>query len=216
MAVENALEPYHIGIVHPTSLETLQLEAGVNEYHGQNSILYAPVGNARVNRQQRMLKKQFAIDYACEGYMSVYLFPFTMISLTHGHSYSLQHFFPLARDQDSCHFSSRLLLTHAAGGNVHKILAPLFASTAQVNRKVFAEDHEVCKLVPRASWSMAPLRYASVAEDKIGRFRGGLPGVSRAEIWGYEFAYLSSHKIHGVVHRRRRRISGHKFTTRLI
>jgi phenylpropionate dioxygenase-like ring-hydroxylating dioxygenase large terminal subunit len=171
VAVENALEPYHIGMVHPETLGTLELEAGNNEYHGQNSIWYAPVGNQRLNKQLRMLKKQFAIDFGYEGYMSVYLFPFTMISSTYGYSYSLQHFFPSARNEETAHFSSRLLLAHAASEQAKKIIAPLFASTAQVNRKVFAEDHEVCKLVPRTSWSMEPLKYASVAEEKIGHFR---------------------------------------------
>jgi len=171
VAVENALEPYHIGMVHPDTLGTLQLEAGVNEYHGQNSIWRAPVGNARVNKQLRMLKKQFAIDYGYEGYMSVYLFPFTMISSTYGYSYSLQHFFPSSRSDELTHFSSRLLAAHAASEQAGKIVAPLLSSTAQVNRKVFAEDHAVCQLVPWGSWSMAPLRYASVAEEKIGWFR---------------------------------------------
>jgi len=171
VAVENALEPYHIGMVHPETLGTLQLEAGRNEYHGQNSIWYAPVGNQRLNKQLRMLKKQFAIDFGYEGYMSVYLFPFTMISSTYGYSYSLQHFFPSARGADTAHFSSRLLLAHAASEGAQKILAPLFSSTAQVNRKVFQEDHEVCQLVPRTSWNMEPLKFASVAEEKIGHFR---------------------------------------------
>jgi len=171
VAVENALEPYHIGMVHPETLGTLHLEAGRNEYHGQNSIWYAPVGNQRLNKQLRLLKKQFAIDYGYEGYMSVYLFPFTMISSTYGYSYSLQHFFPSARNDETAHFSSRLLLAHAASEQGQKIIAPLFSSTAQVNRKVFAEDHEVCQLVPRTSWNMEPLKYASVAEEKIGHFR---------------------------------------------
>jgi hypothetical protein len=47
----------------------------------------------------------------------------------------------------------------------------LFNSTAQVNRKVFEEDHDVCKLVPKTSWNMQPLKYASVAEEKIAHFR---------------------------------------------
>lgn len=171
VAVENALEPYHIGMVHPETLGTLQLEAGHNEYHGQNSIWYAPVGNARLAKQLRSLKKQFAIDFAYDGYMSIYLYPFTMISSTFGYSYSLQHFFPAARGEEVSHFSSRLLTAHVASEQASKILAPLFNSTAQVNRTVFEEDHEVCKLVPKTSWNMQPLRFASVAEEKIGHFR---------------------------------------------
>jgi phenylpropionate dioxygenase-like ring-hydroxylating dioxygenase large terminal subunit len=171
VAVENALEPYHIGMVHPETLGALELEAGTNEYHGENSIWSAPLGNRRTDKQLRGLKKYFAIDYGYEGYMSIYLFPFTMISSTYGYSYSLQHFFPSGGGRESTRFSSRLLGAHVAGEPARALLAPLFASTAAVNRKVFEEDHEVCKLVPKTSWSVAPLAYPSDAEVKIDHFR---------------------------------------------
>ena len=31
-------------------------------------------------------------------------------------------------------------------------------------------DHEICKLIPRDSWSMEPLKYASEVEAKIDHF----------------------------------------------
>jgi phenylpropionate dioxygenase-like ring-hydroxylating dioxygenase large terminal subunit len=171
VAVENALEPYHIGMIHPTTLGTLDLEPGHNEYHGQNSIWYAPVGNQRLARQLRSLRKLFAIDFAYEGYMSIYLFPFTMVSATYGYSYSLQNFFPSATNPDATHFSSRLLTTHAASEQAGTILGQLFSSTAEVNRKVFDEDHDICKLVPRSAWNMQPLKFADPSEAKLEHFR---------------------------------------------
>lgn len=170
VAVENALEPYHISMVHPETLGTLELEAGSNEYLGRNSVWYAPLGNARVDKQLRSLKRHFAIDYGYEGYMSVYLFPFTMISSTFGYSYSLQHFLP-AQDGQNTHFSSRLLGTHLANERAAQLLTPLFTSTAAINRKVFEEDHQVCQLVPKSSWSTAPLVFPAASEAKIEHFR---------------------------------------------
>lgn len=171
IAVENALEPYHISMVHPETLRTLDLQAGVNDYLGINSVWHAPLGNERVARQLRSLKRHFAIDYGYEGYMSIYLFPFTMISSTFGYSYSLQHFFPAANGQESTHFSSRLLGAHLANERAGQLLAPLFASSADINRKVFEEDHAVCQLVPKSSWSPAPLAYPAASEAKITHFR---------------------------------------------
>lgn len=171
VAVENALEPYHIGMVHPDTLGALELQAGANVYHGANSVWTAPLGNARVVRQLASLKRHFAIDFAYDGYMSIYLYPFTMISSTFGYSYSLQHFLPAAGGAERTHFSSRLLGAPVAGPRAAQLLAPLFASTAEINRKVFDEDHEVCRLVPKSSWTPAPLRYASVTEEKIDHFR---------------------------------------------
>lgn len=170
VAVENALEPYHISMVHPETLGALGLQAGTNDYLGCNSVWRAPLGNERVEKQLRALQRHFAIDYGYEGYMSLYLFPFTMISSTFGYSYSLQHFLPAA-DGQSTHFSSRLLGTHLANERAAQMLAPLFASTAAVNRKVFEEDHQVCQLVPKTSWSMAPLAFPAASEAKIEHFR---------------------------------------------
>jgi phenylpropionate dioxygenase-like ring-hydroxylating dioxygenase large terminal subunit len=171
IAVENALEPYHIPLVHTGTLATLGLGDGVNEYHGENSIWRAPVGNARIHKQLHSLGKQFAIDYSYEGYMSIYLFPFTMISSTFGYSYSLQNFFPHAREGETTSFSSRLLTVHAAGERAAAILGPFLNSSAKVNRQVFEEDHAVCKLVPKESWSTEPLKFASRMEEKISHFR---------------------------------------------
>lgn len=171
LAVENALEPYHISMVHPETLGMLQLEAGTNEYHGENSIWYAPVGNARVKRQLQSLKRYFNIDYGYDGYMSIYLFPFTMISSTFGYSYSLQNFFPADQAELGTNFTSRLLGTHLASAQGQQIIGPLFDSTAAINRKVFEEDHTVCKLVPADSWSVQPLPFPSASEEKIDHFR---------------------------------------------
>lgn len=171
VAIENALESYHVEMVHADTLGTLALEPGHNVFWGSNSACYFPIGNKRIDKQLRSLKRLFAIDYGYEGYTSIYLYPFTMISSTHGYSYSLQHFMPSADGAASTHFSSRLLAARSAGERSARLLEPLFASTAQVNRKVFEEDHEVCRRVPKSSWSMEPLTYASDEEERIVHFR---------------------------------------------
>lgn len=171
VAVENALEPYHIPLVHTGTLATLELKDGVNEYHGVNSIWRAPLGNARIEKQLRSLAKQFAIDFSYEGYLSIYLFPFTMISSTFGYSYSLQSFFPHAKEGEITNFSSRLLAVHPASERATAIVGPFLNSSAKVNRQVFEEDHEICKLVPKTSWSVEPLKFASRQEEKVSHFR---------------------------------------------
>ena len=171
LAIENALEPYHISMIHPETLATLELEDGENTFIGINSIWKAPIGNARVKRQLQGLKRLFAIDFAYEGYFSLYLFPFTMLSSTFGYSYSLQHFFPATEGGRETHFTSRLLTAPAANERAGAMLSSLFSSTAQVNRRVFEEDHEICKRVPSESWSVEPLRFPNADEVKITHFR---------------------------------------------
>lgn len=171
LAVENALEPYHIAAVHPETLATLELGDGQNVFAGANSMWYAPLGNARVGNQLSRLRKLFNIDYQSEGYMSIYIFPFSMISSTYGYSYSLQNFFPSARGESRTHFTSRLYASNTVNDNALRILDSFFASTVSMNRDVFDEDHEVCKLLPKESWSSSPLRFPSDAEVKIDHFR---------------------------------------------
>ncbi|MCK9688341.1 aromatic ring-hydroxylating oxygenase subunit alpha [Scleromatobacter humisilvae] len=173
LAIENALEPHHISLVHPETLATLELQDGENRFLGVNSVWEAPVGNARLRRRLESLRRFFRIDHGYEGYFSLYLFPFTMLSSTYGYSYSLQHFFPAPAPDTPrrTSFSSRLLTVPAVDERAASMLRTFIDSTVQVNRRVFEEDHEVCKRLPADSWSTAPLRYPSVDEIKISHFR---------------------------------------------
>ena len=171
LAVENALESYHIDFVHPKTLATLQLESGTNEFFAYSSLWKAPISNKRINRQLSGLKKFFNIDYGYDGYMSIYLFPFTMISSTYGFSYSVQNFFPSKQRDDRTHFMSRLLTCHLGNNSAQGIIKNFFDSSATVNRIIFEEDHEICKLMPQDDWHSDPLIYISDLEIKIAHFR---------------------------------------------
>jgi len=138
LAVENALESYHMPMVHSETLMALDLQADQNEFHGCNSILYAPIGNEKTSKMLKRLKSLFRIDYQYQGYMSIYMFPFTMLSSTFGYSYSLQNFFPASDTRERTNFTSRLLTCNASSPNTAKILESFFDSTATVNRKVLA------------------------------------------------------------------------------
>jgi phenylpropionate dioxygenase-like ring-hydroxylating dioxygenase large terminal subunit len=171
LAIENALEPYHIDMVHPGTLATLKLEDGVNTFHGSNSVWQAPVGDTRIKRQLLRLGSFFNIDFSYEGYMSIFMFPFTMISSTFGYSYSLQNFFPHQIRNDRTNFISRLFTCHVKDESARKILQPFFESSAKVNRVIFEEDHAICKLMPNDSWSPEPLKFISEQELKLAHFR---------------------------------------------
>lgn len=169
IAVENALEPYHISSIHRSTLGQLDLSDGSNEYHGHNSVWRAEVQDPRSCRALKSLGRFFDLDRQFEGYEFLYLFPFSMISSTYGFSYSVQNFFPVSRDRTA--FSSRLLVSKTRGEPAKRALTSFFASSAAMNRQVFDEDHAICKAVPTGSWSSAPLRFAADSEAKIQHFR---------------------------------------------
>lgn len=71
---------------------------------------------------------------------------------------------------------SRLLTVPPKADSQRKIIAPFLASSARVNRAVFEEDHEICKLLPTDAWSSNPLQYISKQEEKIAHFRSSCRG----------------------------------------
>jgi len=170
IAVENALEPYHIGSIHPDSLNKLRLSEGVNSYFGENSVWASAVGDEKLARKLSRIGTMFDLQFQYPGYWSVFLFPFSMISSTFGFSYSLQHFFPDV-EQNRSNFVSRLFTGRLKPSASAEALSAFFDSTATVNRQVFEEDHDICQRIPRHSWSSQPPRIAARSEAKLVHFR---------------------------------------------
>lgn len=179
IAVENALEPYHVGAIHPDSLDTLQLGPGTNSYHGENSIWATEVGNDKMARKLGRLGSMFDLEFQHQGYWSIYLFPFSMISSTFGYSYSQQNFFPSA-EPERCEFISRLYAGRLREGMNPAVLESFFESSAAMNRQVFEEDHDICKRVPLRSWSPQPPAISAKSEEKLVHFRASYRAAQRS------------------------------------
>jgi len=169
IAVENALEPYHIGAVHRNSLDRLGLEAGENQYFGVNSLWRAPLGNLKLDRSLQRLSGLFDIKDQYRGYWSLFLFPFSMISSTYGYSYSLQNFLP--GDRERCNFVSRLYASRLRSDVGPEAAQPLIDGAALMNRQVFEEDHEICRRVPFKAWRPEPPQAFAASEEKVVHFR---------------------------------------------
>jgi phenylpropionate dioxygenase-like ring-hydroxylating dioxygenase large terminal subunit len=178
VAVENALETYHVGGVHPDSLGRLGLIEERTEHPGEGSIYFGQVGEERVRKGLERMRRFFDIDHAYDGYWSIHLFPFAMISSTFGYSYSLQLFSP-AREPGRTAFSSRLLTARVKPGS-EAALDSFFASTAQVNRQVFEEDHAICARVSPLYDLEKPGRYFASSEDRVRRLHATLQAIRPA------------------------------------
>lgn len=179
IAVENALEPYHIGAIHQETLATMRLEAGRNEIYPSSSVWYSKLQDTRSDRLLKGMNRFFQLPGQFEGYMSVYLFPFSMLSSTYGFSHSLQNFFPAER-AGVTRFSSRMLVSRRREGVPEETLRSFFESTAAFNRRVFAEDHEICKRVHPRIWDLDRPMPLSGSEEKVAHFRALL----KAELTG--------------------------------
>ncbi|WP_407730439.1 aromatic ring-hydroxylating dioxygenase subunit alpha [Pseudomonas helleri] len=170
IALENALEPYHIPLIHTNTLATLNLGVGQNEFYGENSIWYSPVEDEKVAKRLRSLNRFYSVTEPYQGYMSIFIFPFSMISSTYGYSYSMQSFFP-SSDSRSSFFTSRLYPVKNSESKYKEITSSFVTSSAQINRQVFDEDHQICKRIPAKSWSTSAPKFTSTLEQKLLHFR---------------------------------------------
>ncbi len=170
IAVENALEPYHVSAIHPTTLNKLKLGKGRDERFGSNSAWFTEVGDDRTAKRLSKLSKMFDLNFLHPGYLNIYLFPFSMISSTFGLSYSIQNFLPGSAD-DVCHFYSRLFGSRLRPQFRAELFEDFFKSTAELNRMVFKEDSEICARVPTHSWSLTDPEIYSNSEQRLLFFR---------------------------------------------
>jgi nitrite reductase/ring-hydroxylating ferredoxin subunit len=180
VAVENALEADHIDLVHPETLRALALEPGRFEFAGRNSAWVTEVGDPRRAKALRSLGRLFDAPHAYPGYVNLFVFPFAMVSSTFGLSYSLQTFMPAA-EPGRTHFCSRLLGARPSGGQASAAVDALMASTAEMNRQVFEEDHRICRRVSPAYDMEAPDRLFGASEARLAHFHRELAALREGD-----------------------------------
>jgi phenylpropionate dioxygenase-like ring-hydroxylating dioxygenase large terminal subunit len=167
VAVENALESYHVNTVHPTTLGRLNLTGEFEIFAGLNSAYFAHVGAARMAQGLKGLQRFFETAHAFEGYSSYYLFPYAMVSSTYGLTYALQNFFP-GPQPDRSHFYTRLLAARAKPG-AEGVGEALIQSNITANRQIFDEDHAICRRVSPAFDLADPGRIYGATEQRVRR-----------------------------------------------
>ena len=145
VAVENALEVYHVNAIHPQTLAQLELSETQMLRSGNNFIYTADVTNRRVRKGLETLQRFFDPSDAYKGYWTIYLFPFAMLSSTFGYSYALQNYWP-SKAPNRSYFSTRLMGRRARKG-YEGAVESFFQSTAAINRQIFDEDHAICARV---------------------------------------------------------------------
>ena len=172
VAVENALEAYHVPMVHPGSLGPMALAEGRFEFDGANSLWRTKVGNSGMARRLGGLRRLFDVPHANEGYINLHVFPFAMVASTYGYTYSLQIFAP-AGEPDRTHFSSRLYGARTAPGK-GAALTGFFESGAALNRQVLDEDHAICRQVSTGFDLTSPERIYARSEERLRWFQAAL------------------------------------------
>ena len=172
LAVENALEPYHVSKVHPKSLGTVGLDDGVDTLWDWSSLWHASSANARISRVSTLIKNCVDLRDQIGGYLSLYIFPFSMLSSTESLSFALQLYQPsLSCENASTSLVTTLYTPSIVNERMRDSVEAFYRSTAEMNFKIFEEDARISSLVYPDSWSIEPLTYFSTLELKINHFR---------------------------------------------
>jgi phenylpropionate dioxygenase-like ring-hydroxylating dioxygenase large terminal subunit len=173
IAVENSLESYHVSSVHPSTLGSIGLDDGVDSFWDWTSLWRAFSNNKKLSRSSRLIRQAVDISFDSAGYMSLYLFPFSMLSSTEAISFALQLYQPSAKVADSrTTLRTSLYTPRVVNERMEDSILSFYGSTSAVNQKIFEEDASISALVPVESWSTEPLVYSSCLEQKINHFRG--------------------------------------------
>ena len=179
VALENALESYHVNSVHPGTLARMAFRQETDTFAGLNSAYHAQVGDGRTAKGLEGLRRFFDLRAAFDGYCAYYIFPFAMVSSTFGYSYSLQTYFPAAESHRSW-FTTRLYASRAAQG-AEELAETLLNTAVPFNRQVFDEDHAICRQVSHQYDLDAEGRIFGAAEAKVRRLAETLRGIEAAQ-----------------------------------
>jgi phenylpropionate dioxygenase-like ring-hydroxylating dioxygenase large terminal subunit len=181
VCIENALEPQHLPYVHKETLNKLDLINCRNHYWGPNSGVYFDIGNASLLRALKRICKYYDLGRDVHpGYMSLFLFPFGFISSTAGTSYSVQTFFP--RTGGGTWFTSRLYSVRLSAPSYGAADSELLKAAIEMNRRVFEEDHEICKRISADAWEQSLLNPLYMSEEKILYFRKQILTISDPQL----------------------------------
>lgn len=176
VAVENALEGYHVNPIHPQTLAPLGLKDDATVYDGPNTTYIAQITDSRTLRGLKTMSRFFDVEGAYQGYWTIYVFPFAMLSSTFGYSYSLQTFLPSVTPERS-HFCSRQLAGKVRPGYAAAVEGFL-DSSARVNRQIFDEDHAICARVSPRYDLTASDRIFAPGEERVARLHAILTAMT--------------------------------------
>ena len=170
IAVENALDQYHVSLVHRDTLNRLKLNPATDEFFGFNNISRATLGDEKTAKKLRSLSRLFDSEYQPETYVAIHLFPFTFLTTTFGYSYSLQQFYP-TDGKDKANFTSRFFAGRLSSKIPPENMSAFFDSSIALNHEVFEEDAMICARIPSTRWSAYPEQFVCAGEEKVVQFR---------------------------------------------
>ena len=169
--VENTLESYHVGFIHPTTFSRLSPGEGAFGWQPPHSSWESPLGQKFLARMGKIISLFDSRPLKLDGYFHQLLFPNVTIASTQGTSFSVQFFEPVAPGETRfTSFVFQTRLGEVAPGTQAAVDA-MNVSVKDFNRAVFAEDKEICEQVQLGVAETGQTGILSDEELRVGFFQ---------------------------------------------
>ena len=143
IVVENTLEEYHVGKVHPNSIAKMGLTDQQYYFNGQNSCATMHVKN-QLDSNARLSTLFDERSFKIDGYHHYLMFPNMTLATTFGTTFSIQKITPI--DSRKTHFVSYVFGTKLK--NKKNFLKTAYEnSVKELNQRIFYEDKLICEEV---------------------------------------------------------------------
>lgn len=148
IAIENAIEQYHVGPVHPKTFGKLGLSGGttpqVDQYH---SSWVLDVGDDAKEKWDKIKSNFSSRTIPSDHFAHTLIFPMLAIGSTFGASYSISSFYPISESQTE--FRCEIFGCNLPEASKRQLLIAnaYWENVVQFNRQVFDEDKGACQWV---------------------------------------------------------------------
>jgi phenylpropionate dioxygenase-like ring-hydroxylating dioxygenase large terminal subunit len=179
--VENTLEAYHVGFVHPGTFAKLNADFGDFRFDAQSSSFLGRT-NLEAAPVRKLLNGYPSRPGDVSGYFHFHLFPFFLMSTSYGIVFSVQEITPLSPSKTSM----RSRIFHRAadpGTKVGAAMEPILHNmAAEFNTQVLKEDQNVCESVQRGAARVRG-RFAMLSDEelRVERFQRIYAGAMRLD-----------------------------------
>lgn len=147
--IENTLEAYHVGFVHPTTFKPLGLSGLDFRFHGPHSAYLGVIADEDDRRVQQFRKHFAGREFQPNGYFHQLVFPNFLTSTSHGLVSSVQYHHAISPDETLM----ISYLFHKAPDDPARMkpamMEVLYEAARKFNVTTLEEDRVVCELVQR-------------------------------------------------------------------
>jgi phenylpropionate dioxygenase-like ring-hydroxylating dioxygenase large terminal subunit len=169
--VENTLESYHVGFIHPNTFSRLNAGEGAFGWQPPHSSWESQLGQGFIARMGKIKSLFESRPLKLDGYFHQLVFPNVTIASTQGTSFSVQFFEPVGPGETR--FTSFVFQTRLGevSPSTQAAVDAMNVSVKDFNRAVFAEDKEICEQVQLGAAETSQTGILSDEELRVGNFQ---------------------------------------------